>query len=201
MMRFIATTIVTLCVVFSSFGQADDEILLLSGKTIQGKVTSEDSTYLYYDFYKKSGKSKARKFELERVFSITNTEGERLIYEEDSTKGNTLSVQEVGDYIQGEQDAMEYYRGDWTLLAGVPVTTGLGYVLTPSVFTFAIPFAYLVATGVPKYKIPNPDMAENEAYLLGFERVARNKRLFKSLAAGLIGTTLGFVAKESGVLE
>jgi len=55
----------------------------------------------------------------------------------------------------------------------------------------------LVSTGIPAYKINKNKISSSHlvtepAYVLGYERTARNKRLFKSLFAGLVGTAIGF---------
>lgn len=201
MIRFGITLILFLFISLAAKAQADQEIMMMSGSVIQGKVTGQDSVYLYYDHFKRSGKSKSKKLDLERVFSINGPSGEeKVIYYMDTAVGNYFSVDEMRFYIKGEQDAMRHYRGNWSLLVGVPLTAGLSYVLVPTPLPFAVPFAYLVATGIPKYKIPkdrieSSDLITEPAYVLGFERVARNKRLFKSLAAGMIGTAAGFALK------
>ena len=115
----------------------------------------------------------------------------------DTVIGNYFTVDEMRFYIQGEQDASKYYHANWTIAAGLPVTAGLGYVLSGTVFSFAVPFVYLVSTGIPGYKIdkdkiPSSHLVTEPAYVLGYERTARNKRLFKSLFTGLVGTAIGF---------
>ncbi|MEQ9186254.1 MAG: hypothetical protein RLP15_00855 [Cryomorphaceae bacterium] len=189
------------CFSFGLLAQEDQEILMMSGKLVTGKVTGQDSLYLYYDHVKKSGKAKAKKLDLERVFSINGSEGEeKVIYYMDTAVGNYFSIDEMRFYIKGEQDAMKYYKGNWSILVGLPLTAGLSFLFVPTPLPFAVPFAYLAATGIPKYKIPkdrieSSDLITEPAYVLGFERVARNKRLFKSLAAGLVGTAAGFALK------
>mgnify|MGYP001076618627 FL=1 len=147
---------------------------------------------------KKSGKTKAKKLDLERVFSINGPNGEeKVIYYMDTVVGNYFTIDEMRFYIQGEQDASKYYRANWTIAAGLPITAGLGFVLSGTVFSFAVPFVYLVSTGIPAYKINKNKISSSHlvtepAYVLGYERTARNKRLFKSLFAGLVGTAIGF---------
>lgn len=180
------------------FAQSNQSILLMTGKVLEGNVTGQDTVYLYYDLVKKSGKKKPKKLDLERVFSINGPEGEEeVIYYMDTVIGNYFTVDEMRFYIQGEQDASKYYHANWTIAAGLPVTAGIGYVLSGTVFSFAVPFVYLVATGIPAYKIdkdkiPSSHLVTEPAYVLGYERTARNKRLFKSLFTGLVGTAIGF---------
>jgi len=170
----------------------------MTGNVLEGNVTSQDTLYLYYDLVKKSGKTKAKKLDLERVFSINGPNGEeKVIYYMDTVVGNYFTIDEMRFYIQGEQDASKYYRANWTIAAGLPITAGLGFVLSGTVFSFAVPFVYLVSTGISAYKInknkiSSSNLVTEPAYVLGYERTARNKRLFKSLFAGLVGTAIGF---------
>ncbi|MDA7836905.1 hypothetical protein N9A49_05810 [Salibacteraceae bacterium] len=180
------------------FAQSNQSILLMTGNVLEGNVTSQDTLYLYYDLVKKSGKTKAKKLDLERVFSINGPNGEeKVIYYMDTVVGNYFTIDEMRFYIQGEQDASKYYRANWTIAAGLPITAGLGFVLSGTVFSFAVPFVYLVSTGISAYKINKNKISSSHlvtepAYVLGYERTARNKRLFKSLFAGLVGTAIGF---------
>jgi len=180
------------------FAQSNQSILLMTGNVLEGNVTSQDTLYLYYDLVKKSGKTKAKKLDLERVFSINGPNGEeKVIYYMDTVVGNYFTIDEMRFYIQGEQDASKYYRAMGTIAAGLPITAGLGFVLSGTVFSFAVPFVYLVSTGIPAYKINKNKISSSHlvtepAYVLGYERTARNKRLFKSLFAGLVGTAIGF---------
>lgn len=178
--------------------QENRSILLMTGKVLEGNVTGQDTMYLYYDLVKKSGKTKPKKVDLERVFSINGPEGEeKVIYYMDTVVGNYFTIDEMRFYIQGEQDASKYYHANWTIAAGLPITAGLGFVLSGTAFSFAVPFVYLVSTGIPAYKInrekiPSSHLVTEPAYVLGYERTARNKRLFKSLFTGLVGTAIGF---------
>ncbi len=176
--------------------QSDPVILLMTGKVLDGTVTSEDSAYIYYEYEKSSGKVKQKKLDWERVFSHTVNGEETVVYLEDSTNGNYFTEEEMRYYILGEQDAQNGYKSNWTVWAGVPVTAGLGYVLSSSPLVFATPFVYMLAASMPKYKmtpssISNPEYLKNPAYILGYERTARTKRLFKSLASGVAGAAIG----------
>ena len=51
----------------------------MTGKIIDGRVTSEDSLYIYYDFEKKSGKIKPRKLDWERVFSYSDENMQEVV--------------------------------------------------------------------------------------------------------------------------
>lgn len=177
-------------------------ILMMTGKIIDGKVTKEDSAYIYYDYEKKSGSIKSKTLDWERVFSYTDASGvETMVYVEDTTIGNYFTEQEMRDYIRGEQDAWNGYKSNWTVWVGVPLTGGVGYLLSSSPLVFTAPFVYMVIASMPKYRmtpssIKDPDDLKNPAYILGYERTARTKRLFKSLVSGVAGTAMGIVVGQ-----
>lgn len=177
--------------------QKPNSILLMTGKVLDGTVVREDSNYIYYEFEKKSGKVKEKKLDWERVFSFHDENGiEKLVYIEDTTIGNYFTEAEMRAYIRGEQDAWDGYKSNWTVWVGVPITGGLGFLLSSSPLVFAVPFAYMVVASMRKYKmtpgsITNAEDLKNPAYILSYERTARSKRLFKSLASGVVGVAMG----------
>jgi hypothetical protein len=194
-------TVLALLLAFSSgvaFGQeAEPSILLITGKTVEGTVVNEDSLFIHYVFEKRSGKRVEKKLDWERVFSFVDAEGnERVIYVPDSTLGNYFTEEEMRYYIKGEQDALSGYKSNWTIWVGVPVSGGLGYVLSSSPLVFTVPFFYMIGAALPKYKmtpssISDASLLRQPAYILGYERTARTKRLFKSLASGMVGAAVG----------
>ncbi|MEZ4721556.1 MAG: hypothetical protein R2813_06715 [Flavobacteriales bacterium] len=189
-----------LLLMLASMGVAqtfEPSILMMTGQVIQGKVTGEDSLYIYYDLKKSNGKTKPKKLDWERVFSITDEQNvEQVVYMADTTIGNYFTVDEMRYYIKGEQDAINGYKANWAIFLGVPITGGLGYVLNSSPLVFAVPFVYMVGAALPKYKmegksITDASLLRQPAYVLGYERTARTKRLYKSLISGVVGAGLG----------
>ena len=176
----------------------------MSGKKIQAKIVSRDSIYMFYDLHKNNGNVKeGKKIDMERVFAVYDNEGEEeLIYYMDTAVGNFFSVDEMPYYIQGEQDAMNTYRANWTLFIGIPLAIGAGLAASSSIFIFLVPAVTMVALSIPKYKIKtskisSPGLVSQPAYVLGYEHGARTKRITKSLVSGLIGTAIGFAIGQS----
>jgi hypothetical protein len=124
-----------------------------------------------------------------------------VIYIADSNAGNYFTETEMRFYIKGEQDAMNGYHANWTTYVGVPLTGGVGFFLSSSPLVFAVPFLYMVGTSMPKYKmepasISDANLLRQPAYILGYERTARSKRLIKSLVAGVIGAGVGLLVGQ-----
>jgi len=201
-MRILLLVSNLICFVISSAKTQQQSILLMTGKIIDGTVTSEDSLYIYYDFEKKSGKIKPRKLDWERVFSYSDENmQEVVVYVMDTTIGNYFTEEEMRFYIQGEQDAWDGYKSNWTIWIGTPINAGFGYLLGASPILIAAPFVYMVVASLPKYKMTSGSISDaallmQPAYVLGYERTARTKRLFKSLMSGLIGAGLGLTVRE-----
>lgn len=182
---------------------SDESILLMTGKVIDGHVYDRDSMYIYYNEIRNSGKEKQGKLDLERVFSYTDKDGqEKIIYVVDSLAGNYFSIEEMRHYIAGEQDASDAYHANWVIYSAAPVAGAAGYVLSSSFLVFGVPFIYVVGTSVfpislNEDKIKHKDLKSEPAYVLGYERTARSKRIFKALISSVTATALGFAIGQA----
>jgi hypothetical protein len=59
------------------------------------------------------------------------------------------------------------------------------------------PYGFMALSGLPKIKIKhntisNPAYVESDAYILGYERVARQRRKIKSVIGGTVGLIIGY---------
>jgi hypothetical protein len=116
-------------------------------------------------------------------------------YSQDTLKGNYFTRDEMLYYIYGERDARKGFKAPGALIgAGVVglVSGGLGLFFAP-----VFPYGYMALTGVPKVRIrhktiSNPNYIEQDAYILGYERVSRSRRRIKALIGGTIGLAAGY---------
>lgn len=174
---------------------AQDKILMMSGHVIEGKITDKNLDYLTVDI---DNKGKARTFEEEiyRIFSYTQDGEEFMVYKRDTTVGNYLSVDEMGNFIKGAQDAMENYNGKWALYAGGGVGLVGGYLLGDSFVALAIPLVYSVLTTIHHIK-PNEQrtlhskLIDDPAYRAGFLKNTKTTRIFQALKGSFLGTAIG----------
>jgi len=204
MFRILSVLVLVVVLGLNAIAQEGDPfILLMTGKVVKGTVTSSEGETINYDFKKSNGKLVQKELDAERVFSIVDAKGEeRVVYAVDTAIGNFFTVEEMRLYIKGEQDAMEGYHANWVLMAGLPITAGAGYLLNNNVVVLAVPFVYLMCVSLPKYRV-NParissqDLLTSPAYILGYERTAQSKRLFKALGSAVIGTALGMAVGQS----
>ena len=88
--------------------QAQEKMLLLNGRTIDIRRHTINEDYIFY--YKTNDvRTKARLAEKIDIFSIQKADGtEEMIFQDDSANG--LSIEQVRNYIRGEQAAMRFYK-------------------------------------------------------------------------------------------
>lgn len=169
-----------------------DTILMLNGSYVLTNVIESNDSVTRIVNPKKINKTLL--IDNERIFSIRNSAGERIIYVYDSVKGNDLTVDEMRYFILGEQDAQKGFKPRMAIIGGVLVGAASG--ITGSFLSPIPPFLYSALVGIPKVKVnkkhcSNPEMIQKEAYLLGYERVALKKRRFQSLIGGAVGLAAG----------
>lgn len=104
---------------------AQDTLLLITGrKIIVSSVDLHDNTIAYRNI--KDG-SKLKTIEPERVFSIIYRDGnEHIVYLPDTLDPLDFKVDEMRNFIKGEQDAQKLYKNTFIKVAGVSIGAGCG---------------------------------------------------------------------------
>ncbi|CAN5183391.1 hypothetical protein BH09BAC5_BH09BAC5_21000 [soil metagenome] len=183
---------------FGQTAEPMDTVFLMSGKTVAGVVKDSSADQLKILIPRK-GNFKADFIDLELVYSVKYKNGsESVFYKQDTLFGNYYTAQEVRYVLQGERDAMRSFRCPiWNAGAFVAGFAG-GYTASPFLI-FIPPFAYAGATTLFRVKvkpgaISNPEYLKYDTYLMGYEKVARQRRIFRSLIWGGIGMVGGLAA-------
>jgi hypothetical protein len=174
-----------------------DTLLLMNGDKLGGDVidTAYHKTKLKY--LRRNGKEKTVLFENDQIFSIQYRNGrENILYEQDTVSGNYFSAEETRMFIYGERDAERHYHCPASTAGGILVGFASGYV--GSFLSLVPPFAFSGLLLIPKIKIKYktvsvPEYLNFDTYVLGYEKVAKRKRLFRSLVGGIGGLGLGLV--------
>lgn len=181
-----------------------DTLLFVNGKKLVTTVTDIDTVNALISFIDTRNPKKIKTIESDRVFSVTDSAGEHVIYMQD-TIGNELTETEMRQYIFGQQDARKIVKG----YAGVCINTALslGAGLTGTFVAPATPFLVAGALGLFRAK-PNEDKVEhpeyvyNDPYKMGYEREGKRIRKVRSLLGGSIGLVLGLttygILKDAG---
>lgn len=178
---------------FSGFSQdKKDTILLMNGSIIISEVVDTTNGVTTIRDIKKPGRNIV--IENDRIFSITNATGEHVMYVYDTIIGNEFTEEEMRYYIKGEQDAEKGFKARGALYGNLAL--GLASGVTGSFFCPIPPFAFIAMSGLPKVRIKhstvsNMEYLKQEAYIMGYERVARKKRKFQSMIGGGAGLVVG----------
>ncbi len=142
----------------------------------------------------------------DNVFSITHADGkEEIIYSPD-TLGFLITdvvepevdytVEEMRRYIAGAQDGM-HVKKTTVLLTSAGISTvgaGLGAFFGP-----IAPATYIIVLGTTKQKpdetkVTHPEYIQDEAYLQGYKKAARKRKIIAAAEGGLIGLSIGITA-------
>lgn len=195
---FIAAMLVALCGLNAQ--EKLDTVYLMSGKTVEGIVKDTTNEKLKILIPKKGGGYKADFIEQELIFSVKYKTGtENVFYKQDTLFGNYYTPNEVRYFLQGERDARTSFHCKGWIAGGF--VAGIAGGATMSAIGLVVPFGYSAFSVVPRVKIrpgsvSNPDYLKYDTYLMGYEKVARQKRMMRTLVSGALGFACGFVARS-----
>lgn len=177
-----------------SQNKVQDTIYLMNGHVVGEKVI--DTILGAITIIDPKKPSKKIHYELEQLYMVHFADGfKRYYYSQDTTLNNWFSRDEMWMFMKGENDAHRGFKARGALIgAGV---TGLVGGLTGTFFGPLAPFGYMAFSGITKVRIraetiSHPTYVESDAYILGYERVARQKRKIQSIVGGTIGLVLGY---------
>ncbi|MBS1645755.1 MAG: hypothetical protein JST67_00300 [Bacteroidetes bacterium] len=181
---------------YSLFAQKKpaDTLMLMNGNIVVSPVL--DTTLFAATFVDPKDSLKKQHLEFFNIFAIRYHTGEMVYYYKQDTLSNWFTRDEMYLYMQGERDARKGFRAPGSRYG--TMACGLVGGLSGTFFGPLLPMLYFGLVGLPKIKIKhntvsNPDYLEHDAYLLGYERVARKRRRIQSLIGGGIGLVAGYV--------
>ena len=194
MIRSLFFTLILIIFAISSKAQNKDTILLMNGNVVVEKVL--DTLIGAVTIVNPANVAGKLHYEYDDIYCVKYAVGfTDYYYSQDTLKGNYFTRDEMLYYIYGERDARKAFKAPGALIgAGVVglVSGGLGLFFAP-----IFPYGYMALTGVPKVRIrhktiSNPNYIEQDAYILGYERVSRSRRRIKALIGGTIGLAAGY---------
>ena len=185
-------------VVFSqpSFSQnaSQDTIYLMNGQVVGEKII--DTILGAVTIINPKKPNKKIHYEWDQLFMIRFANGDkRYYYQQDSALSNWFSRDEMWMYMKGENDARRGFKARGALVgAGIAGVIG---GMTGTFFGPVAPYGFMSLSGLTKIKIKhntisNPAFVESDAYILGYERVARQRRKIKSVIGGTVGLAIGY---------
>jgi hypothetical protein len=135
-----------------------------------------------------------------RVFSITYANGkESVIYKRDSINDEEFSEQEMRYFIKGEQDAKNGYKAPVAFIGGV--VAGFAGGMMVNLLSPIVPGVYCAIVGsqwirIKRTSVSDPELLNQKTYLMGYEKIARSRRVQKALLGGLVGL-IGGIATQA----
>jgi hypothetical protein len=171
-----------------------DTVYLLNGSVIGQKVL--DTILGAITIADPDKPEKKIHFEFDQLYMVRFSDGyKRYYYEQDTSIYNWFTREEMWMYMKGETDAHKGFKARGALIGSA--VTGLLGGLTGNFFAPLLPFTFMALSGITKVKIrqetiSNPIYVESDPYILGYERVARQKRKIRSIIGGTIGLLVGY---------
>lgn len=171
-----------------------DSIYLMNGQSIQGKILDTLLGAVTIADPKKPGKR--LHYEHDQLYMVRFANGDkRYYYLQDTTIGNWFTRDEMWMYMKGEVDARKGFKARGAMIGGG--VAGIIGGMSGTLWGPVAPYGFMALSGITKVRIrhqtvSNPIYLESDAYILGYERVARQKRKIKSLIGGTIGLGIGY---------
>lgn len=135
-------------------------------------------------------------FELDQLYLVRFSDGyKRFYYSQDTLHNNWFTRDEMWMYMKGENDARKGFKARGALIgAGI---FGIIGGMSGTFFAPIAPYGFMAFSGITKIKIrsktiSNPIYVESDAYILGYERVARQRRKIQSVLGGTVGLIVGY---------
>lgn len=171
-----------------------DSIYLMNGNVVGEKVLDTLLGAITIMDVKKPGRK--IHYEWDQLYMIKFANGDnRYYYEQDSSKNNWFTRDEMWMFMKGEKDAQRGFRPK-----ACGITAGVFGLIGGMSGTFwgpLMPYGFMAISGITKIKInhasvSNPRFIDYDGYVLGYERVGRRKRKIWSVIGGSIGLAVGY---------
>ena len=179
----------------SGFSQkAQDTIFLMNGIVIAKQVIDTTFSTVTITNPKKHGQK--IHYEMDQLYMVKFANGyKRYYYVQDPSIYNEFTRDEMWLFMKGESDARKGFKARGALITSIFIGFAAG--ATGTFFAPIAPYGFMALSGITKIRIrhatvSNPKYIEEDAYILGYERVARQKRKTRSLIGGTIGLGLGY---------
>ncbi|MFT4985994.1 MAG: hypothetical protein ACI86P_002371 [Flavobacteriales bacterium] len=188
--------------VYSTASQAQDSLLLMSGRNLPVKIHLIEVDALNFSFEDKKGKTVEGLFELDEIYSYKKEGGqETILYVQDVENGDIYTPNEHRFYIHGHQDARKGYDSKWVKIGGLVSGIGVTLYTGTSIIPFGYPLIYGGAMQLPFIKIQgksisNSEFKTHESYRRGYEKAARSKKFVASFLSSLAGVIVGTAINE-----
>lgn len=204
--------IFTLLAIFSiaaGTANAQDTIMLMKGKRLivantEVAITEKGDTLLNYQL--ENGKQKSK--HIDKVFSVNGKSGETVFFSPE-THDDELTVEQMRQYLNGRADFKKGFA--WGFYASGIASVAAAAAIPPININIGndgnfpigimIPFAYVFVAGnttksAEKLKKLNPNLSDNEYYLLGAQSAISQRRMRDGALGVLTGGIIWITASS-----
>ena len=194
MLRNFACALLFIIASFQGRAQAKDTIFLMNGHIVAEKVI--DTLMNAVTIYNPDKYFQKIHYETDQLYMVRFANGfRRYYYVQDSTINNWFTRAEMWMYMKGERDARKGFKARGALIGSTIV--GFAGGMTGTIWGPVAPYGYMALSGIPKVRISHNTVSDprnltSDAYILGYERVARQKMKLRSLLGGTIGLVAGY---------
>jgi len=192
--KLLITATILLSANFYFSQKAQDTIFLMNGHVIAKPVI--DTTFSTVTIMNPKKHTKKIHYEMDQLYMVKFANGyKRYYYVQDPSIYNEFTRDEMWMFMKGENDARKGFKAKGAMIGGGIL--GLAAGMTGAFFAPVLPYGFMALSGITKIRIRQKTVSdkryiESDAYILGYERVARQKRKTKSLIGGTIGLALGY---------
>lgn len=174
-----------------------DTLYLMNGQKIGSVVIDTSFALITYKIPNSKKPDKIRNIEKDDVFCIGYKNNNFFYYySQDTARGDWFTREEMWYFTQGERDAHKGFKPTTNIIIGG--ITGLAAGMTGLYVAPAVPLGFYLLSDITKIKIrhasvSNPELLQHDAYILGYQKVARSKRRVHAIISGASGLILGYI--------
>ncbi len=179
---------------FQGKSQVQDSIYLMNGLVIGEKVIDTLLGAVTIFDPKKPGAK--LNYEWDQMYMVRFSNGDnRYYYRQDTSIYNWFTREEMWHFMKGEKDARRGFKPVACAIgAGI---AGLVGGMSGTFWGPILPYSYMAFSGITRIKIKHktvshPNFLDYDAYILGYERVGRQKRKIWSIIYGTAGLAVGY---------
>lgn len=194
----IRKTIYVLVIIFAAFycksQTSQDTIFLMNGHVVGEKII--DTVLGAVTITNPKKPTRKIHYELDQLYMVKFSNGyKRYYYQQDSLKSNWFTRDEMWMFMKGEVDARKGFKARGAFIgAGI---IGIIGGMSGTFWAPVAPYGFMALSGITKIRIrhstvSDPRYIDSDAYILGYERVARHKRRIQSIIGGTIGLAIGY---------
>lgn len=174
-----------------------DTIYLMNGQKIGSEIIDTSFALVTYKIPNSKQPNKIRNLEKDDIFCIGyKNKTYFYYYSQDTARGDWFTRDEMWHFTQGERDAHKGFKPVPNIIIGG--TIGLAAGMTGLFVAPALPLGFYLLSDITKVKIKhssvsNPELLQYDAYILGYQKVAKSKRRISFIISSASGLLLGYI--------